>query len=305
MSTKKANIRTDLALEAKEIWAESADKQTALKGVEARDKQSYGFEVTTVKILDEEGEKELNKPRGTYVTIGLDEIIRREEDSFVRGVSALQTELMDMMELKEGQSVLVVGLGNPAITPDAIGPKTAQSTMVTRHLVERVPEHFGNFRQVSVLETGVLGTTGIESAEIIRAVTEKVAPDCVIVVDALASRRLNRVCRTIQLADTGIVPGSGVGNSRAAINRDVLGVPVVAIGVPTVVDAATLAADLIEQAGMGEADPSNFSDVGGSMIVTPKEIDSQVCDISKLIGYGINMALHEGISIEDINMFVG
>lgn len=305
MSTKRANIRTDLAVEEKELWAESAGEQTKLSGVEARDKNSFGFEVTTVKILDEEGERELHKPRGTYVTIGLDEVIRREEDAFTRGVSALKSELSEMMDLQEGQSVLVVGLGNEAITPDAIGPKTAQNTMATRHLVERMPEHFGGFRQVSVLETGVLGTTGIESAEIIRAVTEKVAPDWVIVVDALASRKLGRVCRTIQLADTGIVPGSGVGNSRAAINRDYLGVPVIAVGVPTVVDAATLAADLMEQSGMGETNSERFSDIGGNMIVTPKEIDSQVNDISKLIGYGINLALHEGIEIDDVNMFIG
>ncbi len=296
--------RTDLAVEAKELWRESADKQTELKGVKSREKDSNGFRVTTVEILDDEGAHALNKPVGSYITIEIDRLIQREDNAFSLGAEALSSEICKLLKLKESDSVLVVGLGNEAITPDAVGPKTAKNTMVTRHLVEKMPEMFGSLRRVSVLVSGVLGTTGIESAEFIKAVTEKLKPDRIIVVDALASRKLARICRTVQLADTGIIPGSGVGNSRAAINSEKLGVPVIAIGVPTVVDAATLAADLAEQAGVKDINPEDMSNYGGAMIVTPKEIDTNVSDISKLVGYGINLALHNSINIDDINMFL-
>lgn len=296
--------RTDLAVEAKELWRESAEKQTELKGVKSREKESNGFKVTTVDIIDEEGAQALSKPIGTYITMEIDSLLRREDNAFTLGAQTLGAEISELLKLKEKDSVLVVGLGNEAITPDAIGPKTAKNTMVTRHLVEKMPEEFGSMRRVSVLVSGVLGTTGIESAEFIKAVVDKMKPDQVIVVDALASRKLARICRTVQLADTGIVPGSGVGNSRAAINREKLGVPVTAIGVPTVVDAGTLAADLAEQAGAGDISPEDMSSFGGSMIVTPKEIDTNVNDISKLVGYGINLALHGNLDIDDINMFL-
>jgi len=296
--------RTDLALEAHEIWSESAQEQTELSGVMAQDKTVGGFNVTTVRILDENGAQELGKPMGTYITLELDAFLRREDGAFNAGAIALAEEISGLLNLQPYDTALVVGLGNSAITADAIGPVTAKHTMVTRHLVEKMPEKFGWARRVSVLESGVLGTTGMESAELIRAVTEKLRPDQVIVVDALASRRLARVCRTVQLADTGIVPGSGVGNSRAAINRETLGVPVTAIGVPTVVDAATLAADLAEQAGATWVDPEDFEQFGGDMIVTPKEIDSIVNDIAKFVGYALNLALHSGVTVEDITMFL-
>ncbi|SHH78933.1 spore protease [Sporobacter termitidis DSM 10068] len=296
--------RTDLAVEAKEIWKESAEKTTELKGVKSRDTEDNGFKITTVEILDDEGAQALNKPVGTYITMEIDKLVRREDNAFTLGAETLGRQIAEIMKLGDGDSVLVVGLGNDAITPDAIGPQTAKNTMVTRHLVEKMPEEFGSVRRVSVLVSGVLGTTGIESAEFIKAVAERLKPNQVIVVDALASRKLARVCRTVQLADTGIVPGSGVGNSRAAISKETLGVPVTAIGVPTVVDAGTLAADLAEQAGAKDLNPEDLSQFGGSMIVTPKEIDNNVSDISKLIGYGINLALHKDLEIEDINMFL-
>ena len=301
--------RTDLAVEARELWKESADKTTQLKGVVSRDAEENGFKITTVEILDNEGAEALGKPPGIYVTMEIDKLVRREDNAFTLGAEALGKVLAGVIKLKDSDSVLVVGLGNEAIgneaiTPDAIGPLTAKNTMVTRHLVEKMPDQFGTMRRVSVLISGVLGTTGIETAEFIRAVVEKLKPDQVIVVDALASRKLARICRTVQIADTGIVPGSGVGNARNAINRETLGVPVTAIGVPTVVDAATLAADLAEQAGHKNVYPEDLNQYGGDMIVTPKEIDNNVSDIAKLVGYGLNLALHKNIGIEDINMFL-
>lgn len=296
--------RTDLAVEAKEIWAESAEEQTELQGVEAREENIDGFSTTIVKILDEQGESSLGKPKGTYITIELDSIIKRDHDAFERGMGVISQKLLELLSLSGSEHVLVVGLGNYAITPDRIGPLTAKNTMVTSHLIEQVPEHFGGFRSVSVLEPGVLGTTGIESAKIIKAVVSEVGPDRVVAVDALASRSISRVCRTVQICDTGIVPGSGVGNSREAINIDTLGVPVISIGIPTVVDAGTLAADLIEKTGQDAPDPKRFGEVGGTMIVTPKEIDVQVTDLSKLLGYSLNKAFHKGITLGDIDMFL-
>jgi len=296
--------RTDLAVEAKEIWQESAEKQTKLEGVVARDEEKNGFKVTTVEIIDERGERALGKPVGRYVTIEIDKLINREDNAFTLAAETLAGELTTMMKLKDSDSVLVVGLGNEAITPDAVGPKTTKNTMVTRHLVEKMPEHFGMMRRVSVVQSGVLGTTGIETADFIKAVVDKLKPDAVIVVDALASRKMARICRTVQLADTGIIPGSGVGNARAAINKETLGVPVLAIGVPTVVDAATLAADIVSEAGVKDLEPEDLANHGINMIVTPKEIDANVADIGKLIGYGINLALHGDITLEDINMFL-
>ena len=296
--------RTDLAVEARDLWRESAEKQTELKGVRSQDSEDNGYKITTVEILDNEGAQALNKPVGKYVTMEIDKLVNREDNAFTQGAQTLGKLISDMLKLVNTDAILVVGLGNEAITPDAIGPKTAKHTMVTRHLVEQMPNEFGSVRRVSVLISGVLGTTGIESADFIKAVVQKLKPDGVIVVDALASRKMSRICRTVQLADTGIVPGSGVGNSRAAINKETLGVPVTAIGVPTVVDAATLAADLAEQAGAKDLSVDELSKYGGGMIVTPREIDANVGDISKLVGYGINMALHKSLSVDDINMFL-
>ncbi|MGI5937106.1 MAG: GPR endopeptidase [Oscillospiraceae bacterium] len=295
-------IRTDLALEAKELWRESADETTKLSGVEAYDETRGSFKINTVKILDEEGERQLGKPRGTYVTIELDGLIRREENAFEDSANILADELKKILKLEESASVLVAGLGNDAITPDAIGPETVNCVMVTRHLKQHMPLEFAAFRRVSAIQSGVLGTTGIESADMISAVCERLSPDCVIAVDALASRRMDRLCRTIQIADTGIVPGSGVGNSRMALNTETLGIPVIAVGVPTVVDAATLAIDMAQRAGVS-LESANFGD-DGTMIVTPRDIDRCVKDISKLIGYGLNLALHKGLTIPDIDMFL-
>ena len=296
--------RTDLAMEAKTLWEESAEKETRLEGVEARDTEREGYKVTTVRILNERGAAALEKPVGNYVTLLLDGLARREEDAFGRAARALGGELRALLKLPDGASALVVGLGNRAITPDAVGPKAAEHTMVTRHLVERVPEHFGSFRPVAALAAGVLGTTGMESGELVQAVVAKLKPDCVLAVDALASRNLDRVCRTIQIADTGIVPGSGVGNARAALNRETLGVPVITIGVPTVVDAATLCADVLAEAGRDDLDPDALRRAGSGVIVTPKEIDSHVADISKVIGFGVNLALQTGLTVQDVEMFL-
>ena len=298
-----SNIRTDLAVEAEALCREN-QAQTAgeLPGVRAETRRERGYAVTTVEVLDSRGEAALGKPRGTYITVELDAFIRREENAFADACAVLSDALRSLLKLENSGNYLVVGLGNRDITPDAIGPDTVDCVMVTRHLRERMPEDFAAFRPVAAVCSGVLGTTGIESSDIVRAVAEKLRPDAVIAVDALASRSPDRLCRTVQISDTGIVPGSGVGNARQALGRETLGVPVIAVGVPTVVDAATLAVDLASKSG-AELDPATFGKTGG-MIVTPREIDKNVRDVAKLIGYSLNLALHDGLTIEDVDMFL-
>jgi len=296
--------RTDLAVEAKRLWEESAAQQTKLEGVESVESIREGFHVSTVRILNDAGAQALGKPPGNYVTVTLNGLKRREADAFDRAARVLAAELTGMLKLPEGATALVVGLGNRAITPDAVGPKTADHTLATRHLVTQVPEHFGSFRPVAALAAGVLGTTGMESSEVIKGVLAELKPACVIAVDALASRSLDRVCTTVQLADTGIIPGSGVGNHRAALNQETLGVPVIAVGIPTVVDGATLCADLLAEAGKGDLEPELLRGAGSDLFVTPRDIDASVADLAKVTGYALNLALQPGLTIADIDMFL-
>ena len=294
--------RTDLALEARELWQESAERTTRLMGVKATKSKLEGYPVTRVDILDHRGEEALGKPQGSYFTIDLTTFWQRKADFFERAVRAVGTELKALLPA-EG-SALVVGLGNAAMTPDAVGPLALDSVLITRHLLSAMPKQFAGFRPVSAFRTGVLGTTGVESAEAVRGLVAEVQPAMVLAIDALASRRCGRVCATVQLSDTGIIPGSGVGNARAALNAETLGVPVIAVGVPTVVDAATLTCDVLAEAGKGELNPAALQGAGDGLIVTPKDIDTQVHDLAKVIGYGINLALHTGLTIEDVELFL-
>ena len=275
--------RTDLALEARELWQESAGRTTKLAGVKAGEEKCQGYPVTRVDILDRRGEEALGKPAGSYRTLDLTAFWQRGEDFFERAVRAVGQQLREL--IPESGPVLVAGLGNAAMTP---------------HLIAAMPRQFSGFRPVAVLRTGVLGTTGVESAEAVRGLAEQVEPSLIIAVDALASRRMGRVCTAVQFSDTGIIPGSGVENHRAALNRETLGVPVIAVGVPTVVDAATLAADLLEESGMGDVDPERLRQEPGNFMVTPRDIDQQVRDLGKVIGYGINWVLQDR-EIEEIN----
>lgn len=291
--------RTDLAMEARELWQESAGETTRLVGVEAEEGLREGIPVTAVHILNQEGERALGKPQGNYVTLTMEGVANRAEDIFGRAVRAVAAELTQLLRGVPGNGLaLVVGLGNREVTPDAIGPQVYGHTLATRHLVRQMPEAFGQLRPVAALAAEVLGSTGVESGEVVQAVCREIRPACVIAVDALASRSLERLCRTVQLADTGITPGSGVGNHRVGLSRETLGVPVLAVGVPTVVDAATLAADLT-----GADEPTSLGR-GRDLLVTPKDIDSQVADLAKIIGYGINLALQPQLTLEDLELLL-
>ncbi|MGM9521014.1 MAG: GPR endopeptidase [Oscillospiraceae bacterium] len=293
--------RTDLALEARKIWSE--DNSRELPGVTEERRLVKGFPVTAVKIDSQLAAEELCKPIGTYLTVELGRFMRREDDAFADGAEAIANALNEVISDLHG-TALIVGLGNPAITPDAVGHIVIKNTLITRHLHRELPEQFTGFGDVCALEPGVLGTTGIESVDTVGAVVRELSPSYVIAVDALASRSMDRVCRTVQVCDTGIIPGSGVGSARKALSQETLGVPVIAIGVPTVVDAATLALDMAHDAGV-ELDPDSLRRHQGAMIVTPKEIDSNVNDISRLIAYGLNLALHKGLTVQDVDMMLG
>lgn len=280
---QRSNVRTDLASEVVQ-----RPENASLAGLELNEERICGCRVTAVKINGGEASKILCKPIGNYLTLELDEYIRRRENSFSDAANALSQLMRRFAEIQNAQSFLVACLGNRAITPDAVGPEVSDSLIVTRHLRQSLPQEFAALSSVAVLRTGVLGTTGIESAQSLKALCGLVQPDCVIAVDALASGELDRLCRNVQICDSGIAPGSGVGNDRAELNRESLGVPVIAVGVPTVIDAAAFCAD----------------ESAAGLFVTPRNIDELVRSVSKLVAYGLNLALHPGLSIADVDMLV-
>ena len=275
--------RTDLALEQRELLGSGGE----LPGVAAHEATCSGLTVTTIDILDERGADILCKPVGRYVTVELDSLLRRREASFSDAAQLIADQLRALLP-EGGGCTLVAGLGNAAMTPDAVGPLSLDSVLATRHLKKQLPDDFAAFGEVCAVRSGVLGTTGLETAELLRSVCSAVSPARILAVDALASSSLERLCRTVQISNAGIVPGSGVGNDRAELCERTLGAPVIAIGVPTVVDAANFSRD---EAARG-------------MFVTPRDIDASVRDISKLIGYAIDLALHSGLTVEDIDTLI-
>lgn len=291
-------FRTDLAVEAIENHKTAA----TLPHVRQSDRMLEGFAVHEVRILSEDAAREIGKPQGRYLTLELDALIRREEDAFPRACKALSTLLRELLPHPNDGPVLIAGLGNRMITPDAIGPQTADHVIATRHLVAQSPAIFADWRPVSALAPGVLGQTGVETGEVICGVLDRVRPAAVIAVDALAAGRLSRLLRTVQLADTGITPGAGVGNARAALNKETLGVPVIAVGVPTVVDGATLAHEISSQLGQPACEA--LDDLSQPVMITTRDIDREVADISRMLGYAVNMALHPHLSVADIDLYL-
>lgn len=291
-------FRTDLAVEAIENHKTAA----ALPHVRQSDRTLEGFAVHEVRILSEDAAREIGKPQGRYLTLELDALIRREEDAFPRACKALSTLLRELLPHPNDGPVLIAGLGNRMISPDAIGPQTADHVIATRHLVAQSPAIFADWRPVSALAPGVLGQTGVETGEVICGVLDRVRPAAVIAVDALAAGRLSRLLRTVQLADTGITPGAGVGNARAALNEQTLSVPVIAVGVPTVVDGATLAHEISSQLGQPACEA--LDDLSQPVMITTRDIDREVADISRMIGYAVNMALHPHLSVADIDLYL-
>ena len=313
-TTKSINFRTDLALERRDIFKKNNNIEK-IDGIETESEDiDENLKVYRVKITNQNGEKAIGKPIGTYITIDIKKLKLAEEDEIQKSAEILSKELKQIINVhvESKDDILVVGLGNIYVTPDSLGPKVINDIDVTRHIIKYLPQYIDeNARPVSAVSPGVLGTTGIETLEILEGIVEKIKPKMLIVIDALASRSIERISSTIQISDTGIVPGAGVGNTRKELSQKTLGIPVIALGIPTVVESAVLVNDCLdlfieklqEEAksntylnNLKEQDnyeeikealnPSNYN-----MIVTPKEIDELIDNMSSIVARGINMSL--------------
>lgn len=281
--------RTDLASEAHSQVLQKPERVGPLPGIQAESGQLHTLPFCAVRVLDEEGAALLQKPVGQYYTLTLLPSLPRSDAAFTDAAEAVAELVGRCLPKGASSGVLLAALGNPDITPDALGSLAASSLLVTRHLKEREAAVFSDFTSTALFRTGVLGTTGVESAVQLRALCDTLRPGCVIAIDALAGCELEGLCRSVQICDTGIAPGSGVGNDREALTRDSLGVPVIAVGVPTVMDGSSL----LQEDGLNDC------------FVTPRFIDSAVRSAARVIAYGINLALHPGITVADIDLMVG
>ncbi len=280
-------IRTDMAVEAHEL---SRGEAKEIDGVKLESLAHGNITRTVVDILDDNGARKLNKMKGRYVTIDAPDL-KHSSDDYEKVSSMLANELREMCG--GSKTTLVVGLGNREITPDALGSEVVDKLLITAHLKKYMPDMFGeDYSSVSAIAPGVMGTTGIETVEIVKGVIDTVKPDTVIAIDALAGADINRVTTSIQIADTGIAPGSGVGNHRDGLNRDSLGVKVIAVGVPTIIAAELLGGE-------------NLADEFKSLMVTTNDIDLIIKRMSKTVANGINMALHKNLSLKEAEELVG
>lgn len=317
------NVQLDLAVEAHQLLR--GDSGEEIPGVLMKEKELEHAKVTIITVETDEGVEAMGKPKGHYITIDAPEI--RNNNFIVHEdiTHVLADQLIELMQLKEDSNILLVGLGNWNATPDALGPQVINKTMVTRHLFQFSPDELhGHMRKISAIAPGVLGITGIETAEIIRGIVDHVKPDLVIAIDALAAGSLERIGTSIQLADTGIHPGSGVGNRRAGINEESVGCKVIAIGLPTVVNAAVIAHSVVEGVfqefvtspklyqlykGISTQTFSKIIDdvlspFQGNLMVTPKEIDSLIQTTAKIIAGALAISLHPGIDREDYERYL-
>lgn len=288
-------LRTDLAIEARELQSDE------LRDVEYQREDEGDIVIERLYVKTKRAGQLLGKEAGHYVTLTLPPLTDSVRDTDERLV-VVAHEIERLLPVNG--MVLVVGLGNTEITPDALGPKTASGVLATRHISGEVARSTGldKLRAVSVLKTGVTGQTGIETGELVLSVVSRIRPTAVIVIDALASRRLERLGCTLQISDTGISPGAGVGNHRTKLSKETLGVPVIALGIPTVVDAVTLVSDLLcedDEKKQSEL-RDKVSPKGRTMVVTPKEIDLLVDRASRLLSLSINLSLHKDISTADL-----
>ena len=308
------NFRTDMAIERNDIYKKQNNIENQIDGIETEEEEKDQIKISRVKILNEQGEKALAKPKGDYVTLDVKNIKTVDEEGIEKIAEILGDELREIIKkhISDTEDILVVGLGNLYVTPDALGPKVVPEIQVTRHILQYMPSAMPeDTRPVSAISPGVLGITGIETMEILKGIVDNIKPKMIIVIDAIASRRIERISSSIQIADTGIVPGAGVGNTRKEISIKTLGIPVIALGIPTVVDLASITNDCIDlfieslqQKAMSNdylnklREKDNYEEIKEAlipkdynMIVTPKEIDKLIENMSKIVSKGINMSL--------------
>lgn len=272
--------RTDLALES--------HYASVGEGVTVKESDRNGIKITEIIIETDSAEKRLSKPRGRYITLRAEGLMYDTE--VYQSVCKCLAESITTLA-KSAEDVLIAGLGNRAITPDALGPEVVSRVFVTNHIKEQLQYDFvEKLGRVSAIAPGVLGTTGMETAEILKGVVSGKKPDLVIAVDAYAASDTENISVTVQVSDTGLIPGGGVSNRRNAINEETLGVPVIAIGVPTVVDASILSEGTYNR---------------GELVLTPKDIDLVIDRAAKVIANGINLAVHKNLTIDEIESYVG
>ena len=292
------NYRTDLAIERKEMLDEDGKMPNLTEGIIMK-KIDYGDDITVtrIEITDPIGEVKMEKPMGNYITIEAEGILEEADGIKDKVEKVVAQELKELIKFHYYLNVLVAGLGNPMVTPDALGPSTASKIKVTNHLFELFrADGDDEMSRVSCIVPGVTATTGMETAEIIKKTSELVKPEVIIVIDSLAARNIERVSTTIQITDTGISPGAGMGNNRPGINEETMGIKVIAIGVPTVIDATTIIRDaLIENIESIEKVEKYIEEYDRQMIVTSTDIDMLIKDFSDIIANGINKTLHPGI----------
>lgn len=299
------NIRTDLALEAMSLH------KTKIEDIKTEIEEEGGIRTERVEITSSEAAKRIGKEKGKYVTVSVRDLSENDRDDYENVCMRVARELKKILNIEEKASVLVVGLGNEAITADSIGPKSVKKLLVTRHIKEMLPDEVDpSVRSVSAIAPSVMAMTGIETENIVSGIVGKIKPEAVIAVDALAARSMKRLGRTIQITDTGINPGSGVGNNRKELSKKTLGIPVIAIGVPTVAEAGTILADCIDTITENEDEREKLEQLykksaqgEGEMVVTGKDIDSLSERCARIIANGINIALQKGMGKDDIDRY--
>ena len=309
------NFRTDLASERRDLYEKANNLKNGIEGIESQKEDvNEKIKIERVQILNEKGEKAIRKPIGTYVTIDVKDLKIATEEEMEKAGEVLTKELKNIVDKHVGSQdeVLVVGLGNIYVTPDSLGPKVINEIEVTRHIINYMPQYVKEgTRKISAISPGVLGTTGIETVEILKGIVDNIHPKLIIVIDALASRSIERISSSVQISDTGIVPGAGVGNRRSEISIKSLGVPVIAIGIPTCVETAVLVNDslnLFIEKLQNEAksndylnsikNENNYEEIKQilmprdyNLIVTPKEIDGLIENMKDIVAMGINNSL--------------
>ncbi len=299
------NIRTDLALEAMNMT------KTKSQDIKTEIEEENGIRTERVEIISDEAAEKIGKSQGRYVTVSVRDLSENDRDDYENVCMCVARELKGILNIEEKAPVLVVGLGNEAITADSIGPKSVKKLLVTRHIKEMLPDEVDpSVRSVSAIAPSVMAMTGIETETIVSGIVGKIKPKAVIAVDALAARSMKRLGRTIQITDTGINPGSGVGNNRKELSMKTLGIPVIAIGVPTVADASTVLADCMGTITESEEERERFEKLykkaaqgEADMVVTGKDIDSLSERCARIIANGINIALQKGMGKDDIDRY--
>lgn len=303
------SIRTDLAMEAREVVRKQ--QASEIEGVRVLEEKRGSAKITRVYVESSEGSRRLGKPEGAYITLETDPQMLSDPEVREEMSVAMAAELRELLGLKGKFTSLVVGLGNARMTADALGPRTVQRVMVTRHLIAQIPDQVDQrVRPVSAITPGVLGITGVETGEIVRGVAERVKPDVIIAIDSLAARNASRMASTVQISNVGIQPGSGLGGVGKVLSKDTLGIPVIAVGVPMVVYATSLVSDAVDGALDGGRPSPKVKDVLqsaqeqlGDLVVTPKEVDSLVDTLSDLLAMGLNLALHDNVTIDEVRGF--